>query len=107
VPLSKKSLAILEKMETLKVKGEERVFHMWANSATVSKGFRRLTVRAGIDDFRFHDLRHEGVSRLFETTDLTDSEIMSITGHTSSEMLKAYSALRPSALARRLDGEKR
>jgi len=32
---------------------------------------------------------------------------MSITGHTSSEMLKAYSALRPSALARRLDGEKR
>ena len=107
VPLSKKSLAILEKMATFKVKGEDRVFHMWLNSATVSKGFRRLTVRAGIDDFRFHDLRHEGVSRLFETTDLTDSEIMSITGHTSSEMLKAYSALRPNALARRLDGEKR
>ena len=107
VPLSKKSLAILEKMATFKVKGEDRVFYMWLNSATVSKGFRRLTVRAGIDDFRFHDLRHEGVSRLFETTDLTDSEIMSITGHTSSEMLKAYSALRPNALARRLDGEKR
>ncbi len=80
---------------------------MWRDSATVSKGFRRLVVRAGIEDFRFHDLRHEGVSRLFETTDLTDSEIMSITGHTSSEMLKAYSALRPNALARRLDGEKR
>ena len=83
------------------------IFHMWRDSATVSKGFRRLTVRAGVDDFRFHDLRHEGVSRLFETTDLTDSEIMSITGHTSSEMLKAYSALRPNALARLLDGEKR
>lgn len=107
VPLSKKSLGILEKMATFKVKGEDRVFHMWLNSATVSKGFRRLTVRAGVEDFRFHDLRHEGVSRLFETTDLTDSEIMSITGHTSSEMLKAYSALRPNALARRLDGEKR
>lgn len=107
VPLSKKSLAILEKMATRKVKGEERVFHMWANSATVSKGFRRLTVRAEVEDFRFHDLRHEGVSRLFETTDLTDSEIMSITGHTSSEMLKAYSALRPNALALRLDGERR
>lgn len=107
VPLSKKTLAILEKMATLRVNGDDRVFHMWRDSATVSKGFRRLVVRAGIEDFRFHDLRHEGVSRLFETTDLTDSEIMSITGHTSSEMLKAYSALRPNALARRLDGEKR
>jgi integrase len=107
VPLSKKSLTILEKMDTLKKSGDDRIFHMWRDSATVSKGFRRLTVRAGVDDFRFHDLRHEGVSRLFETTDLTDSEIMSITGHTSSEMLKAYSALRPNALARRLDGERR
>jgi integrase len=107
VPLSKKALAILEKMSTLKKSGEERIFHMWRDTSTVSKGFRRLTVRAGVDDFHFHDLRHEGVSRLFETTDLTDSEIMSITGHTSSEMLKAYSALRPNALARRLDGEKR
>jgi integrase len=51
---------------------------------------------------RRHDLRHEAVSRLFENTDLRDNEIMAISGHLSTEMLKRYSHLRWHRLASRL-----
>lgn len=60
-----------------------------------------------VEDFHFHDLRHEAVSRIFETTDLSDTEIMTITGHTSQEMLKAYAKLRHNSLTARLNGKKR
>lgn len=104
VPLSKNALAVLAKMAKLRKEDEPRIFWMWRNSATISKGFRRLTERAGIKNFRFHDLRHEAVSRIFETTDLTDSEIMSITGHTNVTTLVGYAHLRASFLADKLDG---
>ena len=107
VPLSSRALEILKKLEEKKKTNDPRIFHFWRDSSTVSKGWRRLIVRAGIENLTFHDLRHEGISRLYEKTDLTDTEIMSITGHSSAELLKAYSVLRPSLLARRLDGERR
>lgn len=75
--------------------------------AAISKGFRRLAERAAITNFRFHDLRHEAVSRIFETTYLSDSEIMSITGHTNVQTLVGYAHLRASFLASQLDGIKR
>jgi integrase len=107
VPLSTRALDILKKLEEKKKEKEQRIFYFWKDSSTVSKGWRRLIVRAKIENLTFHDLRHEGISRLYEKTDLTDTEIMSITGHSSAELLKAYSVLRPSLLARRLDGERR
>lgn len=107
VPLSEVAIAALKGMEAFKVEGESRVFHPWKDSSTLSKAWRRVVKRAGVDDFHFHDLRHEGVSRLFENTDLSDTEIMTITGHTSQEMLKAYAKLRPNSLAARLNGKKK
>ena len=35
-------------------------------AASISDKFARLTTKLGIDDLRFHDLRHEAISRLFE-----------------------------------------
>lgn len=58
--------------------------------------------RAGCPDLTFHDLRHEGTSRIFERTNLTDTEISSITGHEDPRMLKRYANLRGSKLAKRL-----
>jgi len=107
VPLSEVAMNALKGMEAFKVEGEPRIFHQWKDSSTLSKAWRRVVKRAKIDDLHFHDLRHEAVSRIFETTDLTDTEIMAITGHTSQEMLKAYAKLRPNALAARLNGKKR
>jgi integrase len=46
------------------------------------------------DDLRWHDLRHEAVSRLFELTDMREQEVMEIVGHLSKEMLRHYLKLR-------------
>ena len=63
--------------------------------------------RAGIEGLRFHDLRHEATSRLFEQTDLDVMEIKSITGHKTLQMLARYSHLRTERLVARLDGAAR
>lgn len=107
VPLSEVAMNALKGMEAFKVEGEPRIFHQWKDSSTLSKAWRRVVKRAKVEDLHFHDLRHEAVSRIFETTDLSDTEIMTITGHTSQEMLKAYAKLRPNSLAARLNGKKR
>jgi len=52
-------------------------------------------------DLRFHDLRHEATSRLFEKG-LDVMEAASITGHKTLAMLKGYTHLRAQDLARRL-----
>lgn len=49
--------------------------------------------RAEVSGFRFHDLRHEAVSRLVEA-DLGDQEAAAISGHRSRQMLRRYSHLR-------------
>lgn len=42
-----------------------------------------------IENLRFHDLRHEATSRLFERG-LSVDEVASITGHTDWRSLKRY-----------------
>ena len=51
---------------------------------------------------RFHHLRHEAASRFFETTDLSDGEIATITGHLSIQSLWIYRHLRADRTAAKL-----
>lgn len=62
----------------------------------------RAKAIAGVSDFRFHDLRHEAISRLVEAG-LTDQEVASISGHKSMQMLKRYTHLRAEDLVTKLD----
>ncbi len=55
-----------------------------------------------LDDLRFHDLRHEATSRLFELGVFDSMEIASITGHKDMRMLKRYAHLKAENLARKL-----
>lgn len=71
-------------------------------SAMLSKRFARLFERAGAEGFRFHCLRHEAASRLFERTDLSEFEIMKILGHSDVKILARYANLRGANLAKRL-----
>ncbi|WP_019866576.1 tyrosine-type recombinase/integrase [Methylovulum miyakonense] len=50
---------------------------------------------------RFHDLRHEATSRLFERG-FSIMEVASITGHKSLAMLQRYTHIAASDLAKRL-----
>ena len=56
---------------------------------TLKQSWRRLVKRAGIHDLRFHDLRHEAISRLLEMG-LTIPEAASVSGHRTASMLARY-----------------
>jgi integrase len=64
--------------------------------------FERTVHRAGIKDLRFHDLRHEAISRMFEKG-LTVMEVAQICGHQTLQMLKRYTHLEMRDLAKKLD----
>ena len=55
----------------------------------VRHAWDRLVKRAGIEDLRFHDLRHEAVSRFFEMG-LSVPEVALISGHKDYRMLASY-----------------
>ncbi|MCC8405225.1 site-specific integrase [Paraburkholderia sp. MMS20-SJTN17] len=63
--------------------------------------FRRVVKRAGITDLRFHDLRHEATSRLFEKQ-LAVMDVATITGHQDVRMLRRYTHLQVRDLAKKL-----
>jgi integrase len=56
----------------------------------------------GLADVRFHDLRHEAVSRFVEAG-FSDQEVSAISGHKSMQMLKRYTHLRTEDLVVRID----
>lgn len=102
VPLSPNALEILRALPR-NVSGS--VFGM--DKANITRNMLIAARKAGIKDLRFHDLRHEATSRLFENTDLDVMEVRAITGHKAMQMLARYSHLRTSRLAKRLAGGKR
>lgn len=65
----------------------------------LSKLFVNIFKSAGCVDLKFHDLRHEATSRIYERTKLTDLQISKITGHRNLQMLRRYSNLRGSDLS--------
>ena len=71
-------------------------------SKTALRGlWLRACKRAKIEDFRFHDLRHEATSRFFEKG-LNVMEVAAITGHKDLRMLQRYTHLRAEDLAVKL-----
>lgn len=95
VPLSRRARRILAVLP----RDGDYVFATSIN--TVKLGFNRALARAGCVDLRLHDLRHEATSRLFEQTDLRDSEIGFVTGHTHPRMLQRYYNKRPDEFVNR------
>lgn len=76
-----------------------RVFPISASG--VDDSFRRACRRAKALGLRWHDLRHEGVSRLHEKG-LTTVEVASISGHKTLGCLSRYSHMRAERLAEKL-----
>lgn len=74
---------------------EGRIFPY--NSRSVGTAFRRACRELEIEDLHFHDLRHEGISRLFEAG-LTIEQVALVTGHKDWKMLRRYTHIRPEAL---------
>lgn len=59
----------------------------------ISAAFTRACQLLGIEDLHFHDLRHDGISRLFEMGK-TIPQAASVSGHKSWQSLQRYTHLR-------------
>lgn len=67
-------------------------------SGSVTAGFQRVRNALGINDLRYHDLRREGASRLFEAG-FSIEEVAQVTGHRSLNVLwQVYTELYPKSL---------
>ncbi len=64
---------------------------------SIRHGWDRLVKRAGIKNLRFHDLRHEAVSRLFEAG-LSVPEVALVSGHKDFRMLARYTHMKAETL---------
>ncbi len=102
VPLSSAALEVLKELRQLPASIDGRVFYWWKASDSFNKTWGRVCQRAGVEDLRFHDLRHEATSRLFEKGVFEGVEVAAITGHKTLQMLKRYTHLRAEDLARKL-----
>jgi len=106
VPLTRQAMVVLEALS----KDEERVFPMGMDA--LRSQFNRLKDYAkgqwngvGInpfDDLRFHDLRHEALSRLSDAG-LNVIELSHISGHRTLGMLKRYTHPSHEAIFLKLD----
>ena len=94
VPLLSEAKAVIERMP----RKDERIFPY--SSDSVSTGFRRITKQCEIENLKFHDFRHEGISRLFEKG-MAIQEVAMISGHKSWSSLRRYTNLRPSDIAQK------
>ena len=81
------ALAIIEAMPN----HASKIFPFTAYA--LSAAFTRATQFLAIEDLRFHDLRHEGVSRLFEIG-YNVPHAAAVSGHRSWTSLKRYTHMR-------------
>jgi integrase len=104
VPLSWDAVDILTHLPVQSDAEGERVGRVFPDLTpeALKRSFIRACERAGVEDFRFHDLRHEATSRLFETQKFNVMEVASITGHKTLAMLKRYTHLAAEDLAKRM-----
>lgn len=72
------------------------------SKSAINTAWKKVRDASGILDLRFHDLRHEAISRLFEETSLSESEIAAISGHLSPVMLRRYTHLRVGPIVAKL-----
>ena len=96
LPLSLRAVAVLKSLPNSSV---GPILPTSANALRCV--WKRALKDIGIKDLRWHDLRHEAASRLFEKG-LHPLEVASITGHKSLNMLRRYTHLQPEALVAKL-----
>lgn len=62
-------------------------------ASSISDKFARMTKKLGIEDLRFHDLRHEAISRMFERG-MRVEQVRVVSGHRTLDQLSRYVNLR-------------
>ena len=84
VPLSSRAVEVIESIPS---SGSDVVFPV--EHPALTKCFGRALARAGIADFRFHDLRHTAITELAKKLPNL-IELSAVSGHKSLKMLQRY-----------------
>jgi integrase len=95
LPLTERAFTTIKNL----ARDEEKVFPISANAVRLA--WERFKKSAGIGHVRFHDLRHEAISTMFEKG-LTVPEVASISGHKTPSMLFRYAHADLGKVARKL-----
>lgn len=99
LPLSNRAIAILRGMKD----GEGDKLFDGLNACKLRYRWEKMRKATGLHDLHFHDLRHEATSRLVENGKLNLMEVASVTGHKDLAMLKRYTHLSPTDIAKKLN----
>lgn len=76
------------------------------NARSISAAFTRPCKELGIVGLHLHDLRHYGFSILFELG-YQIQEVAIVSGHSSWDMLKRYTHIKPESLHREMNCDKK
>ena len=91
IPLTKNAIQLLSNL----TQSNEFVFPITANCLRLA--WERCRNKSNIQGLRFHDLRHEAISRFFEMG-LSVPEVALISGHKDVRQLFRYNHLKPESL---------
>ena len=97
IPLSSKAIRVIEASENQQ---QEHILAISANALRLA--WERLCKRCNIRNLRFHDLRHEAISRFFELG-LSIPEVQLISGHRDVRILMRYTHLKPEDVGLKLN----
>lgn len=98
IPLSPACVGLLR---SLPHSLDGRVFPVTVEA--LKQAYERAVSRAGLQDFTFHDLRHDALTRLARKG-LNVLELRAISGHTTANMLQRYVSIDAGELASKLAG---
>ncbi len=106
IPLSTRAIkALKDQVKSLsdahvvQIERDPKLFRM--SAPMFRHEIHKYRVKLDMEDWRFHDLRHEATSRLFERG-FNVMEVALVTGHQDLRMLKRYTHLKPESLVARL-----
>lgn len=90
VPLSERAKEIIQLQKQTAPQGEKRIFHQFPSEDALGSAFANLVERVKIKNLKFHDLRHEAISRLCIKHEMSLVQIMRMTGHKTMGAFMGY-----------------
>ena len=101
VPLTNKSREVL--VDLISKDKDELIFKIKPNALRLA--WERARVKAGVNDLRFHDLRHEAISRMLEDG-LSVAEVAAVSGHRDYRTLFKYAHLDMKRITKKLNSRR-
>ena len=95
---SQRSVALSQRATNIVIKHSNTGLLFPISASAVQQAWQRIIRKTGITNLRFHDLRHEAISRFFEMG-MTIAEVQSLSGHKDVRQLFNYTHMQASSIA--------